>query len=29
VVTALRDGRRAARGIDEFLRSLPAREASK
>jgi glutamate synthase (NADPH/NADH) small chain len=28
VVTALRDGRRAARGIDEYLRSLPPREAA-
>ncbi len=28
VVTALRDGRRAAHGIDEFLRSLPAHEAA-
>lgn len=28
VVTALRDGRRAARGIDEHLRSLPPREAA-
>ena len=28
VVTALRDGRRAARGIDEFLRSLPPRKGA-
>jgi glutamate synthase (NADPH/NADH) small chain len=28
VVTAMRDGRRAARGIDEYLRSLPAKQAA-
>jgi glutamate synthase (NADPH/NADH) small chain len=28
VVTAVRDGRRAARGIDEYLRSLPAKQAA-
>ena len=28
VVTALRDGRRAARGIDDYLRSLPPRQAA-
>jgi len=28
VVTAVRDGRRAARGIDQYLRSLPPREVA-
>jgi glutamate synthase (NADPH/NADH) small chain len=28
VVTAVRDGRRAARGIDEYLRSLPPKQAA-